>query len=247
VDFADVSPAKLAAALPRLHTLEASSNAIGVTPDVVAGFFENLLPRLQVCRVRGSWPSAARLHAPQPYPLLQELLWHCPFADDSTQSDDTVKARRFMGAQPVVFTGYDTMIAYWVAAGETHPAGGHAAWTPLARVRELRFTRLLRGGLNAPEVARLLRAAPQLQHLHLHTLVDLPTWSSDPSFEGLTHPCLRSVSFADAPRAASFGVMRCAAELRRLHFPRLRYLTMGETAYPADLNGKSECRVDKPA
>jgi hypothetical protein len=129
------------------------------------------------------------------------------------------------------------MIADWVAADEPHPAGAHPAWTPLARVRELRFTRLLRGGLAAAEVARLLRAAPQLRHLHFGLFsIDLSTWSTDPSFEALTHPCLRSICFAsgdahrsDAPPAA---MHHCAAELRRLHFPRLRYLKVDETVCP---------------
>jgi hypothetical protein len=231
VDLAVVSVATIAAALPRLHTLEASINKAGVTPAAVAGFFEDLVPRLRLCHCAGLWPydtGAAKslAHAPQPRPLLQELMWDCPFLDD------TVGARGFMGAWPVVLAGTYTMVVDWLTAGEAHAAGGRLAWTPLARVRELRFTGFPRGELSAAEVARLMRAAPQLRHLNFGLLsIDLPTWSSDPSFEGLTHPYLRSICLgSNAPLA----VLHCAAELRRLHFPRLRYLKVCATTYPVD-------------
>jgi hypothetical protein len=227
VDFFDVPAATIAAALPRLHTLEASSNAIGVTPAAVAGFFDVLLPRLRVFHISGSWPldEAEAPLAPQPRPLLQELQWRCPFLDD------TKVARGFMGARPVAFTGSHTMIAEWLVADASQE------WTPLARVRELHFTGRLGDRLNPVEVAQLLRAAPQLRRLHFGEFsIDLSTWSSDPSFESLTHLCLQSICFAGgyARRGVPLAVLHCAAELRRLHFPRLRYLRVGDVECPVD-------------
>jgi hypothetical protein len=78
VDLGAVSAAAIAAALPRLHTLEALINDDDppVPPTAVAGFFEHLVPRLRVLHYHGPWPldededEAPAVIVPQPLPLL---------------------------------------------------------------------------------------------------------------------------------------------------------------------------------
>jgi hypothetical protein len=99
---------------------------------------------------------------------------------------------------------------------------GEATYRPLARVRDL----CIAIGGDAPDpsdVARLLRAAPQLRSFKTGMLPGRFEWPNDPAFAGLVHPWLRSVRVVIAIRAALASV-DCGVQLRRLHFPRLQQL-----------------------
>jgi hypothetical protein len=80
VSVREISFAALAAALPRLHTLDACYFRMdeSAAPGPVDGF-EDLLPRLRVFRFRGLWPEEEdecdAAAAPPRLPLLQELVW----------------------------------------------------------------------------------------------------------------------------------------------------------------------------
>jgi hypothetical protein len=78
VDLAVVSMSAIAAALPRLHTLSVFAFR-AEAKAAVAGFFDDLLPRLQVLEYLGLWPrnlhseEAASPCAPLPLPHLRTL------------------------------------------------------------------------------------------------------------------------------------------------------------------------------
>jgi hypothetical protein len=211
VDLGVVSAAAIAAALPRLHTLTAfiiTGDNTPVPHTAVAGFFEDLVPRLRVLHYRGLWPEddhAPAVIVPRPLPLLQELIFCC--------SSDSRVERGFFGAQPAML--------------HTPPAAavlmaGDSKYQPLARVRELCVA--LGGDIpGSSDVARLLRAAPQLRKFTARRLQGGLDWPNDPAFTGLVHPWLRSIRVVVTRNAAPLPV-DCARQLRRLHFPRLQQL-----------------------
>jgi hypothetical protein len=176
-----VSIATIAAALPRLHTVEIRLAEFGPSPTAaaVAGFFETLVPRLRVFRFRGYWPVGGATPATpsQALPLLQELVWELDI-------DDVDILNGFAGAQPVkICVPYPALVDY-AAKGR---AGG-----PLSRVRDLRFC----GWMNTIEssgVAAVLRAAPELRTLRGKLTDKRLNWRNDPAFEGLVHRQLRSL------------------------------------------------------
>jgi hypothetical protein len=181
VDLGVVPAAAIAAALPRLHTLTAFINASygpPVTHIAVAGFFEDLAPRLRVLHYRGLWPEddhAPAVIVPRPLPLLQELIFCC--------SSDSRVERGFFGAQPV-------MLHMPPAAAVL--MSGDSKYQPLARVRELCVA--LGGDIpGSSDVALLLRAAPQLRKFTVRRLQGGLDWPNDPAFTGLVHPWLRSI------------------------------------------------------
>jgi hypothetical protein len=210
VDLGVVSAAAIAAALPRLHTLSAFISAHDDQPvPHVAGFFEDLVPRLRVLHYSGPWPEDNQAFAvimPQPLPLLQELVFSFP--------RDSAVARRFAGAQPVILHVPHAAAAL-MASEMTH--------RPLARVRNL----CLAFGGSAPDssdVARLLHAAPQLRKFSCRRrLQGGLKWLHHPAFTGLVHPWLRSVR-VDLAVNAEPAPVECGVQLRRLHFPRLQQL-----------------------
>jgi hypothetical protein len=109
-------------------------------------------------------------------------------------------------------------------------AGG-ATYRPLARVRDLSLAPGSgSGGPHSSDIARLLRAAPQLRNFNGSSLEGGFDWLDDPAFTGLVHPWLRSVRVltetchADPP-------LDWAVQLRRLHFPRLQQLIINSTQH----------------
>jgi hypothetical protein len=231
VDLTQASVAAIAAALPRLHTLAA---AIWIDPapaGAVAGFFEDLLPRLRVFRFYGTWPwsreGAAGITA-QPLPLLQELVWG-PISHHA-------EARGFIGAQPVTLDTSHEVIADWFAAADGDDIAtnvdGTAAGGPLARVRDLRVSGM--GSSETSDMARMLRAAPHLRALSIISgLVDNPFSNMlarpDPCPVTLTHGRVRSVVIQS--RELRSPTADAATRLRERHFPRLRELTVNSHQY----------------
>jgi hypothetical protein len=222
VDLSVASAAAIAAALPRLHTLAAFINASDDHPvahEAVAGFFEDLVPRLRVLRYHGPWPPATDQApvtiVPRPLPLLQELIFCC-FSDPSV-------ARGFMGAQPVMLH---------VPHAAAVSMAGEATHRPLARVRELC---LALGGrsdaLDSSDVGRLLRAAPQVRKFTVRRLRGRMEWLNDPAFTGLVHPWLRSIRVNVASNASYLPSVGCVVQLRRFHFPRLRQLIVNSVQH----------------
>jgi hypothetical protein len=211
VDIHLVSIRTIAGALPLLHTLEVASEEpkTAAPAAAVAGFFECLLPRLRMFHFSGVWPKddPAIAEPPRPLPLLHELHWRCK---------DFVSC--FSNAQPVIVSApFQTVIARWLPSCEATDCG-RSSRGPLARVRHLRIFSCL---LKPPEMASVLRAAPELRTLHAGVLfrggLD---WAADPAFDGLTHPRLRRI------RVPGFGTQRDTDYdlLQQHHFPRLQEL-----------------------
>jgi hypothetical protein len=220
VDFGAVSVAAIAAALPRLHTLAAFINEHDQPPvphTVVAGFFEDLVPRLRVLHYHGPWPrekddQTPAAIVPQPLPLLQELIFWCP--------TNSPVARGFMGAQPVMLGMPHAAVADMLLAAPLMATD--EMYRPLARVRDL----WLAPGVGYPDtsdVARLLAAAPQLRKFNGGSLQGDLDWLNNPAFAGLVHPWLRWI-LVDLARNAEPAPVGCGMQLRRLHFPRLQQL-----------------------
>jgi hypothetical protein len=223
VNLGDVSFAAIAAALPRLHTLGAFG---GNDPAQAEFFMTGLLPRLRVFHFNGAWPKTQERPASTvaPLPLLQELVWNL--------SDDTTAPPEFLGARPIVLHAPFALISQcWLAAADA-PANF------LARVRNVRITTMFRlDRLDPADVARVLRAAPQLKKFHIDPHGDDVSWlapaaPTHPAFEGLAHPRLREFGFPRACAGANTPLDdQWAAQLRRRHFPRLRELVVGKGAY----------------
>jgi hypothetical protein len=116
VSMREISFAALAAALPRLHTLDACYFRMdeSAAPGPVDGF-EDLLPRLRVFRFRGLWPEdeCDAAAAPPRLPLLQELVW--------SPSCHRVAPHAFLGAQPTVLHAPYQLIARFCNADGSAP------------------------------------------------------------------------------------------------------------------------------
>jgi hypothetical protein len=241
VDLSLAPASAIAAALPRLHTLDAS---IGVADAAaVRGFFELLVPRLRVLSfasfasvsVWSEGQNAEPTEGPPPaLPMLQDLSWHGVIPVEVTS--------RFMGARPLELSTSRDVIADWLAAAdETTTAGREAPCAPLLQVRSLAIRS---GALSPSDLARVLRTAPQLRRLAAHSVrvgADGDSfWFSNTSGRtrsalcGLTHPRLRIVevyNFGDSDTEESdeegaefVPPVDCALRLRRDHFPRLQRL-----------------------
>jgi hypothetical protein len=215
VDLGVVSVAAIAAALPRLHTFAAFISDDGGPPvphTAVAGFFKDLVPRLRVLHYHGPWPPeedhTPTVIVPQPLPLLQEMMFLCTPASSVE--------RGFIGAQPAMLQMPHAAIADMLLAAPL------MMYRPLARVCDLWLAPGAGGGVGDPhtsDIARLLRAAPQLRNFNGGSLQGGLDWLDNPAFTGLVHPWLRSVRVhAGNLEPASAG---CGVQLRRLHFPRL--------------------------
>jgi hypothetical protein len=242
VSFIDVPVAAIAAALPRLHTLHAGNDSRG--PEFAAAtFFDDLLPRLQSFHFVGWWPEdEGEPRSLVPLPLLQDLLWLR--YDRSLFWNPMPLPRGFMGALPKALHGCLPAIVEWLTTVEATRRGS-AADGPLAQVRDLWINVQT---LEPPELARVLRAAPQLRRLTLETKSqglradNDPLWLiaggpiSDPACAGLVHTRLRHLVLRceNDPRPNDV-TPDCAFLLQQSHFPRLRRLTFNEREYPVSV------------
>jgi hypothetical protein len=227
VDLRQVSTAAIAAALPHLHTLDASSDSKTLAA-AVDGFFEDLLPRLRVFRFRGCWPARGRvltLKSPPPVHLpLQELVWHSQDVEPSLM-------RGFKGATPsVLHVPYHMVSACSLNGDDTD-----ARCELLTRVRDLS----LRCLLNPSQAISALRAAPQLRKFAAPDLIGDFFWQAcdEPSLprwlEGLAHRRLRSIDL-------EYGRVEppedCVTRLQQLLFPRLESVFIRGTLYETELD-----------
>jgi hypothetical protein len=231
VDLGDVSFATIAAALPRLHTL----TTCGYCNDAAqaANFFTDLLPRLRVFRFTGKWPDLQEQQPVSstvaPLPLLQELVWADAW---------NIAPRGFLGAQPTSAHVSRALISQCWLGGAVDAAANF-----LTRMCDLHINATLAADrLDLADVARILRAAPQLKKFHTADFVHggaswlAPTLPTHPAFEGLVHPRLRELGIR-TPCVATSGTSEAnppdaewVAHLRRRHFPRLRELVAGKDA-----------------
>jgi hypothetical protein len=225
VNLAVVSVAAIAAALPRLHTTLAAfinEDDDSVPHTAVAGFFEDLVPHLRALHYHGPWPvdedQAPAVIVPQPLPLL--IFW-CP--------TDHPVARGVMGAQPVMLHMLHSLVADMLLAASSMAEVPHR---PLARVRDLCLAPGIEDGVrpNPSDVARLLRAAPQLRKFNGGSLRSGLDWLDDSAFAGLVHPWLRSVR-VEVQKCHASPPVDYAVQLRRLHFPRLQQLSVNSTQH----------------
>jgi hypothetical protein len=233
VDLGQVSVAAIAAALPRLHTLDAFGDLADDDFASVAGFLTDLLPRLWVFHFWGSWPAeravAVAPTAPLPLPLLQELLWH-------EHSLQPTVLRGFLGARPIVLHVPYALIA------ECLPR--ERASSLLARVCELHVCDSA-APLDVSDVAGVLRAAPQLRHFQIDKLsgIDWPWLAATagaPKLAGLVHPRLRCFCARDAWPFPSSSDGRWVWQLRRSCFPRLRAMEINRVTFSVTADAGNE-------
>jgi hypothetical protein len=246
VDLTVVSMATMAAALPRLHTLGAFAFQTAVPAAAVAGFFEDLLPRLQVLHYIGGWPqnlhsdAAGSLYAPLPLPQLRTLKL------DGFRGHPPPWTR-FAAARPSVFWTNDQVIQCWLSPGDgvTAAAASAAVSCSLAAVREFEIVIRSPSLFTPTNIARLLRAAPHIETLFVMAPgvnVD-SSWleqSTHAAFGELVHSKLRRIRVS----GLSFMTLPsdCVVRLRQRHFPRLKavendgceyYITPLEAPSPA--------------
>jgi hypothetical protein len=132
VDLSVVSIAAIAVALPRLHTLVAF--AFTVVPDAaVAGFAENLLPRLHVFQYVGRWSQNLQLSQ---YAASPCALPHLRALTVRGFGNHPPSWTWFMGAPPLELCADDVMIERWLPP----PAVAECDdFRPLASVRVLQI------------------------------------------------------------------------------------------------------------
>jgi hypothetical protein len=143
-----------------------------------------------------------------------------------------------MGARPLELSTCYAVIADWLSVANKTTGDREAPCAPLLQVRDV----VVAGSLGPSEIARVLRAVPQLRRFVAHSVeVEAdgdPFWFSDTTgrtrsaLSGLTHPRLRNIEvgrFVDADdeeeeEACCLPPVDCALRLRRDHFPRLQCL-----------------------
>jgi hypothetical protein len=151
-----------------------------------------------VFHFEGKWPDALPASTVAPLPLLEELVW------DVSGESETIAPREFLGAQPTVLHAPYTLISQcWLGTVDE-------AAKFLTRVNDLRITTTPGvNPLDPANVARVLRAAPQLKKFHTADSVHgdeswlAPTAPTHPAFEGLVHPRLREFGIRTARAGAS--------------------------------------------
>jgi hypothetical protein len=219
--------AVISAAVPRLHTLGVFSAPDGV-PDAaaVAGFVDDLLPRLHVFEYFGSWPqnpstdNAATSSAPPPLPLLRTVKlqgigdWVSP------------PWTWFMGARLLELRTDDAMIQQWLPpevddGGPAEAALSGVAYRPLASVKILQLYVRSPIFFAPTNFTRLLRAAPHLETLII-SCVDA-SWLAHSDFDaGLVHLKLRRIRVSASRHLTSpLTSDSLTRSLRQRHFPRL--------------------------
>jgi hypothetical protein len=234
VDLSIVSMAAIAAALPRLHTL-----GVDIIPDVpaaaVGGFFDDLLPRLQVFESVGWWPqdllsqevAASTRAPPQPLPQLRtlKLRGFGRYPASWTQ---------FMGARPLVLSIAEAMIEHWLPSDDGGDGG--AVFSPFASVRTLCITDVQSAIVFTPtNVARILRASPNVETLTVSADVDIDaSWLAHSGH----HPALGELVHSNLRRIRCFGESFSAVLRpdftrlrRRPHFPRLKCVNFSGHEY----------------
>jgi hypothetical protein len=191
-------------------------------PAQAALFFADFLPRLRVFQFYGRWPDVQEQPATTdvaPLPLLEELTW------ELSNPPTTIAPREFLGAQPTfVLASYALISQCWLGPVDA-PVSFLACDLHIPTAFDV-------DPLDPTDVARVLRAAPQLKKFHLAHYVDgdaswlAPTAPTHPAFEGLVHPRLREFGLAVAE--ADDGTSEAAppdadwvAHLQRHHFPRV--------------------------
>jgi hypothetical protein len=249
VDLGVVSTAAIAAALPRLHTLEAFFRcpAFFASPeeeeafDTFAfatddGFTANLLPRLHVFQFSGSWwPQMSHRDDDSvvaPLPLLRDLSW---------QSDQP-PPWSFMSARPVRLRMQHSVVVDWLSSVDDDDAAASSqvssSASPLTQVREL-FT-IGCDTLDASDAARLFRAAPQLRKFTAGGLTNCPQWVTLTAGRGdsvvgaatMGHPYLRHLAVTLKSRGThTAAAPDCATLLRARHFPRLLQVVIDAAQY----------------
>jgi hypothetical protein len=230
VYFTGVPVAVIAAALPRLHTLHASNTH---RHDFAVGeFFDDLLPRLQSFHFQGWWPEEEADAAPRswpPLPRLHDLHW---LRDDRSQDLRPMPLPSgFMGARPVSLRGHPPVIVEWLTTVEAAWPPGPAAHGPLAEVRDLSIHI---SHLEAPDLERLLRAAPQLRRLTLNCEITGKQILEAAFADLRVHPRLRHVVIRNnrGRRSDEAPAEDCTLLLRQRYFPQLRRLTVDGQEYP---------------
>jgi hypothetical protein len=238
VDLRRVSTAAIAAALPRLHTLKAFRFGADHAPQCVAGFFEDLLPRLRVFRFGGIWPDGSKGRSNDggssgfalPFGALRELVWDAQVLPPAAQS-------AFNGAQPTLLHAPYNLVANFLTVWSSGRASD-----PLRRVRDLHVMSTSGADpLGPSDVARVLQAAPQLRKLRashrvrggpswITTLASAPIDAATAPFMDPAHRWLRHLSLS---LDGSFRDPECAARLRRHHFPRLQEATVNGVSHYA--------------
>jgi hypothetical protein len=227
VSLCEVPAAAIAAALPRLHTLHLN-NRHGEFP--VAGFYDELLPRLRSFHLEGTWPQTddePEMADVVRLPLLEDLKWRSNW--------DINLPRRLMGARPSTLdSSLANLVAWLQAADRARSPDSPNVTSPLAHVRALTVG-LGRTLPDAALLARLLRAAPHLQQLAFCVYVwEHALWVlSDEFTPELVHPRLQRVAVFGKNSSPTGPVPSgCGVRLRQRHFPRLRRLTVYDEAYP---------------
>jgi hypothetical protein len=272
VDFRQVAPAAIAAALPRLRDLKAHCRHDGAF--ATQGFFEDLLPRLRVFHFDGTWPAimdddptlSVSSVSPAPLPFLEELVWNVRGGSRAPAPP------QFLGARPTSLHATYNLIAKYVdgvggdRGGDGSASGGPSS-SPLARVRDLRVIDRNDGNngpvpfpgvlLNPPDLVRLLTATPQLRTFRTARVIRgfeawlaavAPTAAAadcPPIFGELVHARLR---YFYVPSESAWGCYDddCARRLQRLHFPRLRQVNIDENVFsvtPEDTCGNCVGRL----
>jgi hypothetical protein len=231
VNLSVVSMAAIASALPRLHTLHVFSYSTALPAAAVAGFFEDLLPRLEDFASTQWWPqdpisqATASLHAPPPLPRLRTL----------TLFGNQAPWAGFMGARPLKLSTDATIIGRWLSHNAVDD-GTTAAVCPLARVRTLEICAGSAIEFTPTTVARILRAAPNVETLTVAAWeVDVDaSWlapSAHPAFGGLVHSKLRRIRCY----GKGFLDLLLESDLTRLrprpHFLRLREVECYATTF----------------
>jgi hypothetical protein len=228
VDLSKVSTAAIAAGLPKLHTLEAFGYCRD--PAQAEAFCTDVLSRLRVFHFEGQWPNAQEppVVTVAPLPLLEELAWNL------SNPYETIAPHELLGAQPMVLDAPYALISRC----QLDAIGASASF--LGRVRKLFITTPSDGDpLDPADVARVLRAAPQLKkfftahRVHGDASWLAPTALTHPAFERLVHPRLQEFGIvcADGFSETSPPDAEWVAHLRRRHFPRLRELVVGDETY----------------
>jgi hypothetical protein len=237
VSFYSVSVAAIAAALPRLHTLHASGGRWGDSA-AVAGFYDDLLPRLQSFHFAGWWPEKSGAPALSPLPLLHDLNWKGSVDDEENWIEEPrALPNEFYGAQPESL--HATLFSIAERLTEVEAADGHESGADrfLARVRDL-WIGLETFEVSNSDFARLLHAAPQLRRLTVEfnreqeKIDGAEGEDEDSAILEVVHTRLRHlVVICHDEGGSSEEVADCAVKLQHLYFPRLRRLTVDNEDY----------------
>jgi hypothetical protein len=141
--------------------------------------------------------------------------------------------RGFMGSRPVSLRSLPA-IAEWLTTVEAASPPGSAANGPLAQVRDLSIQV---PHLEAPDLVRLLRAAPQVRRLTINPERASTKHIPEAVFAELVHLRLRHL-IVERPRDPRFDTepaVDCGILLRQRSLPRLRRLTVNGQEYPVSM------------